>query len=199
MSAILGLDISTSCVGIAILDDYTGDLLSTKHIELNKKVKKVPEYKDLWDKADKMYDVLKEISENENISMVYIEAPAKGGFGGKTNANTITNLIQFNSMISWMVRRLFNHKPEYINVRSARKICGIGGLKGTPKENKTKVCEFFIDEYPQFVVEYTRYGNIKTQCLDESDAICIAKAGYIGKIKIVKNKRKKGQISHFFS
>tara|TARA_Y100001938_G_C8033074_1_gene401762 strand:- start:999 stop:1244 length:246 start_codon:yes stop_codon:yes gene_type:complete len=67
--------------------------------------------------------------------------------------------------------------PQYLSAASARKACGIKVKKG--EKAKQKVIEFLLDKEPQFVVEYTKYGNFKPECFDKADSIVIAKAGYL--------------------
>ena len=46
-------------------------------------------------------------------------------------------------------------------------------------EAKEVVVEFLLDNEPKFVVQYTKFGNVKPECFDKADSIVIAKAGYL--------------------
>ena len=75
-----------------------------------------------------------------------------------------------------MVYRILQTEPEYIAATSARKLCGITVPRGT--KAKDVVVKFLLDNEPRFMVEYTRFGNVKPECFDKADSIVIARAGY---------------------
>ena len=185
---ILGLDISTSVVGISVIN-MAGDLIHYSHVTLNKVKRKEPEYESIWKKGNKIYETLLEINAQFDIGYVFIEAPAEGGFGGMTNAKTMAILQSFNGIVSWQTELIFGVSPIHLAVRSMRKKAGIKqlGSRGkskkekqrVKKQNKIFVNEFFQDLYENFEVVITAKGNIRAQCLDESDAILVSYVGWM--------------------
>ena len=80
---ILGLDISTSITGFALVDSKSGELLLYDHIDLRKK-------KCIFEKAEYVKQYLLDIKLSANISYIYIEQPFtffnSGGSSAKTMA-----------------------------------------------------------------------------------------------------------------
>ena len=69
----------------------------------------------------------------------------------------------------------FGILPEFIPAISARKKCGITIKRG--QKAKKIVFNYFLDNEPNFIVEYTKHGNPKPQYYDQADALVMAKAG----------------------
>jgi len=167
---ILGLDVSTSKVGITILNS-NADLLDCQVIKLNSK----------GTLEDRCFELERYLQINYNkyyIKEIYIEAPFIMFSGGKTTAMTMAKLQRFNGMVSWMVRNLYGTSATLIAANKAR---GLVGLKIKRGENtKLKVIEWAQNQYPKdFVVEYTRYGNPKPGTDDMADSVVIARAGLL--------------------
>ena len=80
---ILGLDISSSITGFALVDGDTKDLLLYDHIDLRKK-------KCVFEKAEYVKDYLKQVKTSAKITHIYIEQPFtffnSGGSSAKTMA-----------------------------------------------------------------------------------------------------------------
>ena len=94
---------------------------------------------------------------------------------GKSSAKTLSTLMTFNGVVSWLVYELFEIKPEYIAATSARKHCGIKVKRG--EKAKAVVLQHLLENEKAFNIEYTRHGNPKPESYDMADAIIIAKAG----------------------
>ena len=167
---ILGLDVSTSKVGVAILDPNT-DLIDCQVIKLNSK--------DVLE--DRCFQIERYLQINYNqyfITNIYIEAPFIMFSGGKTTAMTMAKLQRFNGMVSWMVRNLYGGAAVSIAANKARGLVGLKIKRG--EKAKLKVIEWAQSQYPKdFIVEYTRYGNPKPGTDDKADSIVIARAGLI--------------------
>lgn len=125
MSFILGLDVSTSITGICILNskinpDLTGShILHLDRIDLKKT-------KTLWEKADNVALVLEDIyKKHKGVYTVVLEEPLMGFRTGMSSAATITTLMRFNGIVSYISREIFKVDPEYLSAASARKTCGI--------------------------------------------------------------------------
>ena len=162
----LGLDISTSKIGLCIMD-YKFNLLETKLIKLNTK----DELEDRCLQLEKCIDNL-----NYNIKDVYVESAFIAFSGGKTSAITMSKLQRFNGMVCYMLRKLLGQQALLISPAKAR---GLVGLKIKRGENtKQKVIEHVSKSFPKdFEFELTRHGNPKPGTDDRADAIVITWAG----------------------
>ena len=180
---VLGIDISTSITGFAVVGD--GQLLHYSAIDLRK-------HKGVFAKAEVLKSHLEDFFENyqldqENsggwgesqypIQHIYIEQPLHMFMKGKSSAKTLSTLMTFNGVVSWLVYELFEIEPQYIAATSARKTSGIQVKRG--QKAKEVVLKHLLDNEPAFKIEYTKHGNPKQGEYDKADAIVIAKAGDI--------------------
>ena len=167
MNVILGLDVSTSKVGLSIID-YNSNLLKCEVIKLDSK-------KSLEDRCLQLEHYIKN-NVNYKVKEIFIEQPFSAFSGGKTSAMTMSKLQRFNGMCSFMVRKLINVQPALIAANRARSLNGIKVKRG--ENTKKKVIEWVSAKYPDdFLVEYTRHGNPKPGTDDMADAVVIALAG----------------------
>jgi hypothetical protein len=179
---ILGIDISTSITGFAVTGD--GQLLHYSSIDLRK-------YKGPFDKASALKEHLEDLFENYQldqeelvgwgtskhpITHIYIEQPLHMFMKGKSSAKTLSTLMTFNGIVSWLVYELFEIEPQYIAASSARKQCGIKVKRG--EKAKEVVLKHLLEYEEAFKIEYTKFGNPKPESYDRADAIVIAKAGW---------------------
>lgn len=113
---VMGLDISTKCIGVAIYDLNNKKIIEITHVapKIDSKIKgieqlflkkRVFEEKFLLEYADK------------GITKVVIEEPLLRS----NNVNTVDILSKFNGMISDSVYRILGIVPEYISSYDARK------------------------------------------------------------------------------
>lgn len=123
---ILGLDVSTSTTGICVidpaipLDDKGTHILILDKIDFKK-------CKTFWEKADVVESVLTDIVHQKKMSptVFVLEEPLLGFQKGMSSATTITTLMRFNGIVSYIGRKIFGVEPTYISSASARKLCGI--------------------------------------------------------------------------
>jgi hypothetical protein len=168
---ILGLDISTSIVGVAVIDDRK--LVLSTHWDLSK-------LDTLFSKAELVGSELWQIRNNYNIEHIFIETALKKFIPGRSRADTIMKLAKFNGIISWLCYDSFNMEPVYINVNSARTLYGLSFPRGTkgPKRKKMVIESVIEKEKTAFAYEMARGGkNFKKGTDDRADAIVIARAG----------------------
>jgi hypothetical protein len=178
---ILGLDISTSITGFAIVGD--SEILHYSMCDLRK-------HKGVFAKAKIVRSYIEEMFEmyqldNESfvgaskfpIEHIYIEQPLHMFMKGKSSAKTLSALMTFNGIVSWLIYELFEIEPEYIAATSARKHAGIKVKRG--EKAKEVVLNHLLEHEPSFHIEYTKHGNPVAGAYDKADAIVIAKAGYI--------------------
>jgi len=181
---ILGIDISTSITGFAIVAE--GEIVFYDSIDLRK-------YKNLFEKAERIKEALFKLMDNyqyereehwladdqdkENkINHIYIEQSLHMFMGGKSSAKTLSTLTRFNGIVSWLAYEMFEMEPKYIAATSARKHAGIKVPRG--QKAKQVVLQYLLDNEPAFKIEYTKHGNPKPESYDRADAIVIAKAGW---------------------
>ena len=165
---ILGIDISTSKIGISIID-YNENLILSELIKMKSS--------DSLEVRAKIFNKkMIEIRGNYEIKHIFIEQPFMAFSGGKTTAVTMAKLQRFNGMCCYAVYDLYGFAASLIQANKAR---GLVELKIKRGDNtKLKVIEWVSEKYPKdFIVEYTRHGNPKPGTDDKADAIVIANAG----------------------
>lgn len=129
-SLILGLDISTACIGISIIyDDGVNDplieLISHVSPKIGKNIKGIEALilrKEIFEESFlcKMDDILKEINAPlKKITEVVIESPMIYASGG-SNAETVAMLLQFNGILSDSIYRTLHIVPSYVSSYDAR-------------------------------------------------------------------------------
>jgi Holliday junction resolvasome RuvABC endonuclease subunit len=178
---ILGIDISTSITGFAVIGE--DQIVYYDSVDLRKE-------KDIFAKTIIVKEKLMDIYEayqcgNEDvftgnpefpIKHIYIEQPFMFFNSGGSSAKTMAKLQKFNGIVSWIAYELFEIKPEYVTAMHARKLCDIKVPRG--RKAKQIVLEYLLDNEPAFKIEYTNRGNPKPESYDRADAIIVAKAGY---------------------
>jgi Holliday junction resolvasome RuvABC endonuclease subunit len=162
---ILGLDVSTTRIGWAIIDEKQ-ELVDSDFFKTDKKMSLEERASDF---ADKVLEPLKHI---HKITEVRIEEPFSMFSGGKTTARTMSSLQRFNGMISLVAHQQFGNPPTMVGATTARSRCGIKVPRGT--KAKVVVLKWVDDKFDKFIMEHTRHGNPKPGLDDEADAIVVA-------------------------
>jgi Holliday junction resolvasome RuvABC endonuclease subunit len=179
---ILGLDISTAIVGVAVINDQK--LVLSTHWDISKATT-------LFEKAEIIGSELWQIRNEYDIDSIFIETALKKFIPGRSRADTIMKLAKFNGIVSWMCYESFELEPTYINVNSARSLYGLSFPRGTkgPKRKKMVIESVIEKEKTAFSYEMARGGkNFKKGTDDRADAIVIARAGEF----LLKNKDNEG-------
>ncbi len=179
---ILGIDVSTSIIGFAVVGD--GQLLHYSSLDLRK-------HKDVFEKGRIFKEHIVDFFENYQLDQddggwggskhplehIYIEQPFSFFNSGGSTAKTMATLQRFNGIISWLTYEIFEIEPKYVPATSARKHCGIKIPRG--QKAKKVVLEYLLSTEPAFNIEYTKHGNPKPESYDRADAIIVAKAGWV--------------------
>lgn len=206
MALILGLDVSTSCTGVCVVnsdiepDDKGSHIVLLDRIEFKK-------CKTLWEKAavvaNYMDDMLRgTLQGDEKIrnlvgllpDRVVLEEPLMRFTPGMSSAATISTLLRFNGIVSYIATTRFKLEPEYIAAGHARKLCGIKLVKtalGGPQ--KEQVFSHMEKHDLKHVVWPTKKKSDKhvDWSRDTTDAYVIARAASInGPIVVVKKPKK---------
>jgi hypothetical protein len=177
---IFGLDVSTSVTGTCLLDrdvepDGTGNhIVLLDRIEFKKCVT-------LWDKADVVKEYVEHVKRYHDVTdvIVAIEEPLMGFTPGMSSATTITMLMRFNGIVSYLSRNAFGVDPQYISAAHARKLCGmkLQKVKVAGKSHKEQVFEYMHNNDLSHVIWPTkRSGQSVDWSRDATDAYVIARA-----------------------
>ena len=166
---ILGIDVSTSITGFAIIDK-DGKILFSEASDLRRD-------KTFFSKCltirTKILDILEAYS--DKVEHIYIEQPFTFFNSEGSSGKTMAALQRFNGVVSWMVYECFEIEPQYLGATQARKLVGIKVPRG--EKAKKVVMEHLLATEPDFKIEYTHKGNPKPQEFDRADALVIARAG----------------------
>lgn len=208
---ILGLDVSTTCIGstVASLDeDGTIKILEISHLRL-KTPRKIKGTKVLFLKSDVFKQKLRDKYTKYYITDVIIEEPLISS----NNADTAATLMRFNGMISQSVKDVLGVIPEYISSYDARKY-GHPSLMAIRKYNKMGetyirkkimkairkndlvlfgaypfdcakkfiIWNYVSEKFPDIKWDYDKKGELKDENFDASDSLmCVL--GYVNKCK----------------
>lgn len=207
---ILGIDVSTSCLGVS-LAKYDGkdvEILKISHVK-PKISRKIKGTEALFLKSKQFKEQFIEQYKDIGLTDIVIEEPLPNS----QNNNTVTTLLRFNGMISQSIYEATGIVPKYITSYDARKyafpeLMAIrkfnkkGEQYDTKKiRNSLKKNELVLyGDYPfncekKFIIwnkisenfkdiewVYNKKGELKTENFDASDSLtCIL--GYINKEK----------------
>jgi Holliday junction resolvasome RuvABC endonuclease subunit len=165
---ILGIDVSTSHMGLAILG-RDAEILFKTCVKI-----KAPSTKTITQISLEYKSQLQSTFNNYEIRAVYIEEIMRGGSFG-TSQNTILRLAQINAVTAFIVEEMLGIAPGFVNVNTARKLLGV--KKSGAKKAKMDTLEKVLEIYPAFEYGVTSAGNPVDGTLDIVDAIVVARAG----------------------
>jgi len=164
---VLGLDISTSIVGGAIIDKEDKSLKGLFYVDLSKEKGLLNKIKALKIELQK-YDGL--------IGHVAIEEPLVMFKEGFSRAQVLSLLSQFNGMCQLLTFLLYNTEPVMYNVNTARKL-SYPNLKFPAGEKRKELVLHEAQKiYPEVDFPLKKTGKFKDQCYDMADAIVISRA-----------------------
>lgn len=194
MAIILGLDVSTSVTGVCVVDSSVVPDGTGNHVLLIDRIE-FPKCKTLWDKADAVSTYLSTLTK-WGIERVVLEEPLMGFRPGMSSAQTITQLMRFNGVVSYIARNMFRCEPEYIGSAHARKLCGIKlqrtAVGGPQKEQVFAYMSANDLQHVQWPT--TKTGKVVPWSRDATDAYVIARAAAVeGHIQPAAKKSKKSK------
>ncbi len=174
---VLGLDISTSCTGVSVLD-LNGTVIAFSYFR--------PTGSTLVEKANSLRQFLVDFCKDTNvinIQDVYIEQNLQKFRRGFSSAQVLNTLARFNGMISYIVFEELKIQPKYINVNEGRKSLGIKIPRGS--NTKDEILKWCNQIYPQIdwpektLKSGPRKGLVILDpcCYDIADALVTARAG----------------------
>lgn len=143
----IGLDISTSVVGVCVLEHKTNNLVDLFSIKMTS-----TKFKDFWDKALFFEaEIVKQIKPTWLIKRVFVEEAAKRFSPGFSSADTIITLAKMNAVACLAMLKVYKVKPTFVNVRTGRAQLGIKiNTKDKTKSTKEKVFEQVLALNPSF-------------------------------------------------
>lgn len=179
----LGLDVSTTHLGICLLNDKDEIL----HLDsINTPTDK---YNTIWKKIEKIKEELALlhrvwIAKGYDVTYVGVEEWLKAFRPGGSSAEVIINLSRMNALVSYLVIQEFGLEPLYISVTTARARLGIKiDKKDKTISNKEKVFNIvrtkIVWNWPTKVISRGKNkGNtvFEDECLDMVDAYIQAAA-----------------------
>lgn len=181
---IIGLDISTTTIGITIMNE-SGQLVNMTYIKPPKTSVKNGEVS-IYDKVEYTVQQIKELAEQYNIKYIFIEEPLKNG----NNVNTTVLLAKFNFMVAMKMRDEYKVTPIHITVHDVRKYyfpeyVSTKKVKGEIKETlsfpKNVDKKILIYNKVSNEIKYdwlmNKKGEIAEENYDMTDSYIIAKVG----------------------
>lgn len=167
---ILGIDISTSIIGFAIMtSDH--ELVTYDKLKFKKNLQ-------LEERAEYFKNKVEHFDNYYCIADVFVEAPAMMFGRGRTTANTMAKLQRFNGMCCYAAYQSLKIFPKQIHANTARKKMNIK-IPRNVLNKKHFIIECVEKEYPSFKYNLTRFGNPQPGTDDIADAIVIAHAGVL--------------------
>jgi len=179
---VLGLDVSTKTIGMALFDIQTQNLLELTHVSPMPKLKVDNKIKELLLKSAIVREKLQTYV-GLGITNVVIEEPLLNS----NNVYTVSTLMRFNTLVCREIYDILGVVPEFISTYNSRKFAFpelvqendkgkfvlFGGL---PKDidKKMVIWELVAKKEPQIVWNYTKNNTLKKENYDQTDAYCAA-------------------------
>ena len=179
---VLGLDVSTKTIGMALFDIQTQNLLELTHVSPMPKLKVENKIEELLLKSAIVREKLKTYV-GLGITNVVIEEPLLNS----NNVYTVSTLMRFNTLVCREIYDILGVVPEFISTYNSRKFAFPELVKendkgkfvlfgGLPKDTDKKVViwELVAKKEPQIVWNYTKNNTLKKENYDQTDAYCAA-------------------------
>ncbi len=166
MIRVLGFDISSSCIGICLLEIDEQNKITMKYLDNIKPVKSENIIERIADTRDKVKKLIEHLKPN----YIAIEDLVQY-LPGKSSANTIITLTTFNRMIGLLAFDFLQQMPNLYNVMSIRH-----GLKKDkilpPKEEMPALVSSHLNV--KFPYRIGRKGKTLPENYDMADAWAVA-------------------------
>jgi hypothetical protein len=187
---VLGLDVSTKTIGMALFDIDTKKLLELTHVSPSPKPRPENKMEELMLKSVVFRKKLDEYV-GLGVTKVVIEEPLLNS----NNVYTVGTLIRFNTLICKEIYDVLGIIPELISTYNSRKFAFphlvqkndkdkfvlFGGFSKTI-DKKMIIWELVSKREPQITWQYTRNNTLKKENFDMSDAYTCA-LGYMKMIE----------------
>lgn len=166
MKKVLGFDVSSSCIGYAVLEISDNNIIKFVSCDNLKPLKRGSIIERLVDTRDKIQTII------GNIKPDYIAIEDIVQFmKGHSTAKTIIMLTTFNRMIGLASYDYLHNSPELFSVMTIRH-----GLKMSKYLPKKEDIPELVASHLGIVFPYAinKKGNIKTESYDMADGIAVA-------------------------
>ena len=188
---VLGLDVSTKTVGVALFDIQNRELLELTHVSPVPKPKVENKIEELMLKSDIFKQKL-EGYVGMGIKYVVIEEPLLNS----NNVYTVGTLLRFNTLVCKEVYDILGVVPQFISTYNSRKFAFpelvqendkgkfvlFGGLPKTI-DKKNIIWDLVAKKEPQITWQYTKNSTLKKENFDMTDAYTCA-LGYMKMMEI---------------
>lgn len=188
---VLGLDVSTKTVGVALFDIQNRELLELTHVSPVPKPKVEDKIEELMLKSDIFKQKL-EGYVGMGIKYVVIEEPLLNS----NNVYTVGTLLRFNTLVCKEVYDILGVVPQFISTYNSRKFAFpelvqendkgkfvlFGGLPKTI-DKKNIIWDLVAKKEPQITWQYTKNSTLKKENFDMTDAYTCA-LGYMKMMEI---------------
>lgn len=176
---VLGLDISTTTIGYAVVESDDRSIVELGHISLKN-------VEGLFNKVDVAVPKIAGIIAGLAISKTYVEEAVQMFTTGMSSAQTIITLAKFNALVSYHVRnQLGDANLVWVKPNEARKTCGLvmttkakAGGKGQ-KEQAFDQLTATNGLLSHVKFELTKTGKQKPENYDRADAFVVAYHGAV--------------------
>ena len=183
---VLGLDVSTKTVGVALFDIQNKELLELTHVSPVPKPKVDDKIEELILKSNIFKQKLMEYV-GMGIKYVVIEEPLLNS----NNVYTVGTLMRFNTLVCKEVYDVLGVVPQFISTYNSRKYAFpelvqendkgkfvlFGGLPKTI-DKKNIILDLVAKKEPQITWMYTKNSTLKKENFDMTDAYTCA-LGYM--------------------
>lgn len=179
---VLGLDVSTKCIGFALFDIETKNLLELSHVSPKPKPTTDSKIEELILKST----VFREKLQNYvglGIKYVVIEEPLLNS----NNVYTVGTLMRFNTLICKEVYDILGVIPEFVSTYNSRKFAFPHLVQKNDKgkfvlfgafdkdiDKKVIIWELVAKKEPQITWQYTKNNTLKKENFDMSDSYTCA-------------------------
>ena len=177
---VLGLDVSTRTIGVALFDIQSRELLELTHVSPTPKPKEDNKIKELLLKGEIFRTKLLEYKDM-GITKVIIEEPLLNS----NNVSTVQTLLRFNTLVTKEIYDDLGIVPDFISTYNSRKFAFPELVKendkgkfvlfgGLPKDidKKQIIWDLIAKKEPQITWQYTRNNTLKKENFDQTDAYC---------------------------
>ena len=170
----LGLDISTTVIGIALFNNEN-KLCNLEYIKFKPKTTLFERLDDFVKHIETLSEAIG-LEEGENkIKHISIDEPLKKFKGKFSDSDTIQKLTMMNAMVSGYLYRKFKTEPRYYNVNTARKSAFPDLVIPQSAPNKKYlVWEKVVEKEPQINWKYSKSTHkLIQENFDMSDAYVV--------------------------
>ena len=179
---VLGLDVSTKTIGVALFDIETKSLLELTHVSPRPKPTTDSKIEELLLKSGVFRNKL-EGYVGMGITKVIIEEPLLNS----NNVWTVGTLMRYNTLICKEIYDVLGVIPEFISTYNSRKFAFphlvqpndkgkyvlFGGFE-KDADKKVLIWELVAKREPQITWQYTKNNTLKKENYDQTEAYCAA-------------------------